>query len=230
MKTSFSTMTGRAFMAGLVIVLAFAAVAWACTLSAYLEAANPQKGSAGAATTVKGGSFNPGEVQIRWNSPDGPLVATASGPSFSTELKVPSWGEAGTHYLVAIQRDASGTIVGKGSTAFEVVGAAPPVVSGSGSGFSAPASAHQSLKAAAPAERAGQAGGRQDSISGDDLWRGFAARRASPGADAGVPTEESRSASPMAIGVALLAVGVLATGALAAAGARARMSRAAGRR
>lgn len=103
--------------AGLMIMGA-ASVAWACTQQAYIGSISPGSGPAGSRATITASRFNPGPVQIRWNGTDGPLLATASGPSFSVGITIPD-SRLGDYTVVAVQRQ-NDVIVGKASVPFQV--------------------------------------------------------------------------------------------------------------
>ncbi len=62
-------------------------------------------------------------VQIHWNGLGGPVLATAQGPNFSVDVKVPQVAP-GVYYLTAT--DAGGTA--RTSKALEVTGAATAAV------------------------------------------------------------------------------------------------------
>ncbi|MGH2810872.1 MAG: hypothetical protein ACRDIA_08320 [Actinomycetota bacterium] len=90
----------------LAALLALAAVAWACTPSAYLYPISPGGGQPGSEVTVRGGQFGTGTVEIRWASDNGRLLGTALGPEFSTKVTLPDRAE-GVHYIVAVARDGA---------------------------------------------------------------------------------------------------------------------------
>lgn len=108
-------------------------MAWACVGGSSSLEVNPASGGPGSTVTVSGSGFlapsqDPpvGPVQIRWNSTNGRLMATANGPSFSTAVVIPEDAKARTYYIVAIQRDGDGNIARNSSAAFTVTGAAEP--------------------------------------------------------------------------------------------------------
>lgn len=102
-------------------------VAWACTPGGNVNV-NPGSGLAGSTARVSGSGFvAEGEagaaaapVQIRWNSTSGPVLATASAPSFSTAVTIPEGAAARTYYVVAVQRQGDGSIVRQASAPFTV--------------------------------------------------------------------------------------------------------------
>lgn len=114
-------------------------VAWACSPQAYVNPLSTDTGREGAPLRVSGGSFLSGvPVEIRWNSPAGPLLGTAPGPNFSTTVTVPADATPGVYYVVALARNADGTIAGKGSASFEVQAPAGTAPGGTAPGGTAP--------------------------------------------------------------------------------------------
>ena len=83
------------------VVMAVAGVAWACTESAYVDAA-PNTAAPGAQVTVRGAQFNQAPVSIHWASPDGQRLASTAGPEFSVRVTVPQ-AASGHYYLYAVQ-------------------------------------------------------------------------------------------------------------------------------
>ncbi len=102
------------------VPLSAASVAYACTGLATISS-NPGSGSAGDAVTVEARGFAPHDpadartspVEIRMDSLDGPVIATASpssaksGGNFSARITVPN-AEPGEHVLIATQNAADG--------------------------------------------------------------------------------------------------------------------------
>lgn len=130
-----ATLRGRhgittAFGAAL-LTLGVAGLAWACTPQARITIA-PNSGPAGAVTRVEGGAFHEGPVEIRWDSSTGPLLGTATGPSFAVDITIPE-ARTGTHYVVAV---AAGTIY-KATAPFTLTsesGSPPPPAGDEGGG------------------------------------------------------------------------------------------------
>jgi len=101
------------------LMLVFAAAAWACTDQAVIgtpaagsdggSALQPEDGPPGTQVRVEGRKFYEREIEIRWNSPDGPLLATAHGPEFETEITAPNQ-PAGHYTVLALVRDENGDI------------------------------------------------------------------------------------------------------------------------
>lgn len=77
-------------------------LAWACTPSASV-AVDPGRGSAGEPTTFRGSGFPDRPVELRWDSASGPLLATATGPSFSVSVTVPRVAP-GIYTILAVPR------------------------------------------------------------------------------------------------------------------------------
>ncbi len=122
----------RSCVAGIpacVAAIGLASVAWACTPQAGF-AITPRSGEAGATVSVAGERFGEGPVEVRWGRSSGPLLAVASGPTFATQVRVPSGAAARTHYIVALKRNADGSIEGSASASFVVTSttaeSAPP--------------------------------------------------------------------------------------------------------
>lgn len=112
--------TAVVMVAGLLV--GGATLAWACTAQATIQL-SPRWGEPGSTVVVDGRSFvDGGPVSIRWDSPSGPQLATATGPSFSTAVTVPDV-DAGVYYVVAVGYETDGeTVAGQTSAAFEVTG------------------------------------------------------------------------------------------------------------
>lgn len=131
-------------------LLVTAAMAWACTDQAVIgtPGAGPNGGSAlkpdwgppGTRVLIEGREFRQKQVEIRWNSASGKLLATAQGPSFSEEFEVPE-RPPGDYTVVALQRDHNGDVDALARAPFKVTqgsnspdGGGPGSASGSGSG------------------------------------------------------------------------------------------------
>lgn len=120
-----------------------ASLAWACIPGSSVTV-RPDSGLPGATATVAGSGFPPGTVEVRWDTSDGPVVALATGPSFSTQFRIPEAATRGVHYLVATGSAPGGAFVST-PTVFHVVspslaltpssGAAGSTSSATGSGF-----------------------------------------------------------------------------------------------
>ena len=97
--------------------VAIPAVAWACSAQSELQV-SVNAGAALSTTTVNGVGFAPGPIQLRWNSLSGPVLATVSGPRFSTRVTIPD-AAPNVYYIVAGQSGSDGPVT-KGATAFEI--------------------------------------------------------------------------------------------------------------
>lgn len=73
--------------------------AFACTAQASMSI-DPTSGPSGSTTTATGRSFDESPVELRWDSKNGQLLATAQGPTFTTSLRIPE-APSGVHYIVA---------------------------------------------------------------------------------------------------------------------------------
>lgn len=85
------------------LVLLSGAPAWAAP-ELRLE---PATGQPGDSFTVTGTGFEPGPVDIHWDSESGPLLTTTVGPEFTVTVVVPSDAEPNSHPVVAVVRNGS---------------------------------------------------------------------------------------------------------------------------
>ncbi len=99
-------------------VLASAAIAWACVPASYLWM-EPAFGTPGKAVTVHGEQFEGGSVEVRWGSETGPLLATAPSANFTATIEIPSAAD-GVYTVLALTRNADGSIREWARTPFEV--------------------------------------------------------------------------------------------------------------
>ena len=95
-----------------------ASTSWACVPQPLLSILPRSSGEPGQAVTLEGLHFS-GRVEIRWNTIDGPLLASPIGSPFSVATTVPEAPE-GLYALVALERDQAGGIVGVTRSAFEI--------------------------------------------------------------------------------------------------------------
>ncbi len=122
----------KVLLAGLAVcavALTGMSVAWACSPSGSIVA-NPSSGLAGSVVDISGTGFmSPteksqdqpvGQVEIRWNTTTGPLLATAPAPDFTQPVTVPQTASARTYYFVAVQRRSDGAVVRQGAASFQV--------------------------------------------------------------------------------------------------------------
>lgn len=116
------TLTGMVGM-----MLATAAVAWACSPNAYITLSASQ-GPAGDEITVEGKAFEDGPVRVYWE-PNGELLHETSGPDFEVPVTIPEDADEGVGLITAygftdsVEDDPSGY----DPSAFTVTG--PPVES-----------------------------------------------------------------------------------------------------
>lgn len=118
------------FVAGacLLAPLVFAvSLAWACVPASFggpsasppSMALQPVSGVGGSTTTVTGKSFPSGPVEIRWDSTSGPLLASTTGPDFSTSVTIPDV-PSGAHTIFAFGHSPGGVPAAGPSASFQV--------------------------------------------------------------------------------------------------------------
>lgn len=98
--------------------------AWACVPGASLAGVTVQprsSGPAGSTVTLEGFNFIPGAVEVRWNTLDGTTMGTATGPSFSSSVKIPPAGP-GLYIVLVLSRQPDGSVADIVRTPFEVTG------------------------------------------------------------------------------------------------------------
>lgn len=82
--------------------LCMASLAWACAPQAYISV-SPSHAAPGQQVTVVGREFAPGgRVELRWKSPSGPVLGTATGAEFSRLLEIPVDTAPGYYTVVAV--------------------------------------------------------------------------------------------------------------------------------
>lgn len=120
---------GCLLAAGLVL----AALASACVPQASISV-DPRSGPSGSQVTVTGSTFGQRAVEIRWNSLDGQVLATARGPEFTATVTIPA-ASGGVKILKAVAYDPDGTVAGSTGAPFEVTAPAesPPSAGAPGS-------------------------------------------------------------------------------------------------
>lgn len=102
--------TGSAVAVVFAFALASASVAWGCaSIQPKFTGSEGQtsSGPAGSQVTVTGSNFNPGPVDVRWNSKTGALLAQPMGPNFSVAVKIPDTATVGAHYILAVPTTGS---------------------------------------------------------------------------------------------------------------------------
>ncbi len=117
-----SKTTGGILGGGLLTVIAWASVAYACTVAPQVSySLLPESATPGQTVTVEGRAVSSGSpVEIRWNGVKGDVLATATpmNYAFSVPVKIPDV-PAGIYSLLLVTADA-----GVGRTSVEVTGPA----------------------------------------------------------------------------------------------------------
>ena len=108
------------FAVAIAPLLAWQAGAWACVPIPLVTVLPRASAPAGTTVMVQGENF-PGPVEIRWNSLEGPLLATAQDANVPTAVQVPS-GPTGLSMVIVLTRQSDRTV--------GVVGRAPFLVEG----------------------------------------------------------------------------------------------------
>lgn len=109
---------GWGSIAAVVVGLAFTP-AFACAPLPLLSVEPRSSGAAGSTIGVDGLRFTVGPAEVRWNTVDGPLLATATGPDFHAELEIPRTAP-GLYALLGLSRGADGSVGVVARTSFEV--------------------------------------------------------------------------------------------------------------
>jgi len=71
-------------------------------------------------TVVNGADAFSGGAEVRWNSMNGPLLATVAQRNFAVPVEVPTDARPGVYYLVVAAPEPSGGVVGKAVTTLMV--------------------------------------------------------------------------------------------------------------
>lgn len=109
-------------MASAAIAVSSAGAIWACVPQPRLVSVQPRSsGPPGSQVTVEGLGFDPGRAEVRWNSSDGLLLATAMGPDFSQPVTIPDHPE-GLYHLIVLSREPGGAIGSAAAAAFAITG------------------------------------------------------------------------------------------------------------
>jgi len=108
-----------ALLVPLAVALAAAAgTAFACVPQARLVYIEPNAfGAAGTLVTVNGLGLDPGPAEVRWNGPDGPLLASGAGPNLKAPVTLPA-ADPGLYQIVVLSRGGNGVVGGTASTTF----------------------------------------------------------------------------------------------------------------
>ena len=135
---------------GLVVAtLAWAAAAWACFPLPLVTVAPQASGAAGDQVTVNGVDLGAGAIEVRWNALDGTLLGRGSGPNFSIPVTIPDAPD-GVYVIVALTREANGSVGVKAAAEFQVGSAAA-----GGAPLSSPPGAQQPDSTDGSSERQG---------------------------------------------------------------------------
>lgn len=116
-----------AFVAlGTLLLAVIASVGYACCPLPSLDV-SPREGEAGSHVTVSGIEFGDSPVEIRWNTANGPVLATTTGPRFDIPIRIPSDARPGVYYIVGV-KTVPGACGSQATSAFSVT--APPSTQG----------------------------------------------------------------------------------------------------
>lgn len=119
----------------------------ACLPQARLVTVLPlSSGPSGSHVRVEGVGFDPAPntVDVRWNSSDGPALATATGPDFAVEVTIPEAPE-GLYKIIVLSRSPDGAVGNAGSASFQVTGPAAETGGSSPATQGAPSPARSGL-------------------------------------------------------------------------------------
>ena len=107
------------FLLGLPLV---AVAAWGCVPQPLLSLEPSGSAPPGTEVTVKGADISGATAELRWNDPEGPLLAKTSGRTFSVPVKVPEVPE-GLYAIMVIGRLTDGSVSGTGRASLLVTAA-----------------------------------------------------------------------------------------------------------
>lgn len=99
-------------------VLADSKSTMACVPQPLITLAPAASGPVGSQLVASGYSIV-GRAEVRWNALDGPLLATATGPTFVVSLTVPD-SQPGLYTIVLLERGANGGLGSTGRASFLV--------------------------------------------------------------------------------------------------------------
>lgn len=94
---------------GLLVLILVAGGAWACVPQPFVFLEPASSGPAGSEVTVQGLRFGEPDIEIRWQTPDGPTLTTATGTDFSVPVIIPQ-APPGLYALLVIARAPGGGI------------------------------------------------------------------------------------------------------------------------
>ena len=107
------------------VLLAGAALAWACSPQAGISISTNQ-GPPGTSINVTGTKFEEGgPVEIYWNGSGSSMLARATGPDFSVPVTIPN-APPDTYTVFAVGKSANGTVAGRASASFTIPGEDEP--------------------------------------------------------------------------------------------------------
>ena len=112
------------------VVVIAASAAWACSPMPGDGDLSRNSGDPGTPVVVTGRGFltrppDWPDLEVRWNTTAGELLATVKAPEFTVSVKVPQTGPA-QRFIVVVQRQPSGGLEGRLALPFEVTAPAPP--------------------------------------------------------------------------------------------------------
>ncbi|HVE47464.1 MAG TPA: hypothetical protein VNA57_12060 [Acidimicrobiales bacterium] len=168
-------------------IMGIAGLAWACTPQATTQSITPGAAPPGAEVTLtsENGYPSAAPVEIRWNSSEGPLLATAAGSgSFSVRFTVPDV-HPDIYYVVGVQR-SGGVITHKAVVSFEVTPATSTASGPARSGTGPTGAGQGGSTSSQAAGGSGTAGSRTEEQ----------AATATPGTGPAFPAETGASATP----------------------------------
>lgn len=91
-----------------VAALLIAAQAWACVPMPVLTVLSKSSGPAGSTFSVQGENV-PAPIEVRWNSPQGQLLARVNNPAKVTRVKVPTVAP-GLYVVMMLSRQSNRTV------------------------------------------------------------------------------------------------------------------------
>lgn len=104
---------------GLLFLVLAAGRAWACVPQPFIFLEPVSSGPPGSEVTVQGLRFGEPDIEIRWQTPDGPTLATATGGDFSVLVTIPE-APPGLYALLVIARAPGGGIDSVQRAVFQV--------------------------------------------------------------------------------------------------------------
>ncbi len=116
--------------AALTLVVMATGLAFACVPQPLITLTPLASGPGGTQVSLQGVAFGAVPVEIRWNTLDGPQLATTQGPQISTTVTIPPSPD-GLYSILAFERRTDGSVGSSARAAFEVtsIGSTLPPVS-----------------------------------------------------------------------------------------------------